>query len=136
MSYRARVRLSLWCGLLAAVAILPFLFGGEEAKIRAALEHGAEAVEEANLDTTASMISPTYSGKIGIDRDQGVAFAEWFYHRSRSRRISLEKIDVKIDGERARIRQGLPSRGRAALRTARLGEFGSRLREPLPTEQG
>jgi hypothetical protein len=101
MTYRARAWLSVACGLLAAVAFLPFLFGGEEAKIRAALEHGAEAVEEADLDTTASMISPTYSGRIGIDRDQGVAFAEWFYRFSRKRRISLEAIDVKVDGERA-----------------------------------
>ncbi len=101
MSYRARASLSLSCGLLVAVIILPFLFGGEEGKIRATLKLGAEAVEDADLEMAASLLSASYSGRIGINRDQGMAFAGWFFESSRRRSVTLEEIDVKIDGDRA-----------------------------------
>ncbi len=103
MNFYANVSIAAAVVLAAALGLLFFLSGGEEAAIEKILERGAEAAGEGDVDALIAMISPRY--KSVLDDYEGVVRRlRQELSRFRGSRFSVKGAAIRVDGEKAEAR--------------------------------
>ncbi len=76
------------------------LFKSEEDRIRDLIRRGVTAVEDEDIDTIGSLISPKYYGHYGTSKEEGLRMARSDLESLEDLKIKLHKIEIAFrDGQ-------------------------------------